>query len=78
MLRAILLTLLLSCLVVTLPGQVSKGSNFAAANAAFDDGVKLLLAGKPKRAMLCRRCGCLPTRTEAGALLLPPALLQTG
>jgi outer membrane protein OmpA-like peptidoglycan-associated protein/tetratricopeptide (TPR) repeat protein len=51
MLRATILTLLLSCLAATLPGQVRKGSNFAAANEAFDDGVKLLLAGKPKRAI---------------------------
>ncbi len=51
MLRAAFLILLFSCLVAPLQAQVGKGSNFAAANAAFDDGVQFLLAGKPKRAI---------------------------
>jgi outer membrane protein OmpA-like peptidoglycan-associated protein/tetratricopeptide (TPR) repeat protein len=51
MLRIVSLLLLLCCLVTDLPAQNQKGSNFAAANAAFDAGVQLLLAGKPKRAI---------------------------
>jgi hypothetical protein len=47
MLRIVSLLLLLCCLVTDLPAQNQKGINFAAANAAFDAGVQLLLAGKP-------------------------------
>lgn len=51
MLKTVFFVLLLSCLAAALPAQAGKGSNFAAANAAFDEGVQLLLAGKPKRAI---------------------------
>ena len=51
MLRTILLLLSLCCLLAVLPAQGRKGSDFSAANKAFDAGVKLLLAGKPKRAV---------------------------
>jgi outer membrane protein OmpA-like peptidoglycan-associated protein/tetratricopeptide (TPR) repeat protein len=51
MLRTALLSLLLCCLAASLPAQAQKGDNFAAANAAFDEGVQLLLNGKPKRAI---------------------------
>lgn len=51
MLRTVSLLLLLCCLTAGLPAQNQKASNFAAANAAFNEGVELLLAGKPKRAI---------------------------
>ncbi|WP_187270842.1 OmpA family protein [Neolewinella aurantiaca] len=51
MFRTALSIILLCGLAVVLPARAQKGSNFAAANVAFDEGVQLLLAGKPKRAI---------------------------
>lgn len=51
MLRIIFFVVSFFCFAAVLPAQGGKGANFAAANAAFDDGVQYLLAGKPKRAV---------------------------
>ncbi|WP_020570227.1 OmpA family protein [Neolewinella persica] len=49
MLRATTTLILLFCLLSAIM-TAQKGSDFAAANAAFDDGVKALLDAKPKKA----------------------------
>ncbi len=51
MLRFSVLILLFCSFSIALQAQIRKGSNFDAANAAFDDGVNFLLDGKPKRAI---------------------------